>query len=54
MSTTAIKSEPIDFCGVVCDFVEELIEKAKLEVIKEFAEKAVTELATNYSDEYCH
>ena len=28
-----------DFCGVVCEFAEELIEKAKAEAVKEFAEK---------------
>ena len=28
-----------DFCGVVCEFAEELIEKAKAEVVKEFAER---------------
>ena len=28
-----------DFCGVVCEFAEELIKKAKAEAIKEFAER---------------
>ena len=28
-----------DYCGVVCEFAEELIEKAKAEAVKEFAEK---------------
>lgn len=32
--------DPIDFCGVVCDFAEELIGKAKSEAIKEFVEQA--------------
>lgn len=32
--------DPIDFCGVVCDFAEELIGKAKSETIKEFVKQA--------------
>ena len=33
---------------------EEFKVKVKLEAIKEFAEKAVTELTANYNKEYCH
>ena len=32
-----------DFCGVVCEFAEELIKKAKAEAIKEFAERLKNE-----------
>lgn len=32
-------ADPMDFCGVLCDFSEELINKAKAEAIKEFAER---------------
>ena len=28
-----------DFCGVLCDFAESLVAKAKAEAIKEFAER---------------
>jgi hypothetical protein len=31
--------DPMDFCGVVCKYAEELIEKAKAEAIKEFVER---------------
>ena len=31
-------ADPMDFCGVLCDFAEELIAKAKAEAYKEFAE----------------
>ena len=31
--------DPMDFCGVVCNYAEELIEKAKSEAYKEFAER---------------
>ena len=31
--------DPMDFCGVVCNYAEELIEKAKSEAVKEFAER---------------
>lgn len=31
--------DPMDFCGVVCNYAEELIEKAKSEARKEFAER---------------
>ena len=30
--------DPMDFCGVLCDYAEELIDKAKSEAYKEFAE----------------
>ena len=42
--------DPMDFCGVLCDYAEELIEKAKSEAIKEFAEqyeKALLPLLTS-------
>ena len=29
----------MDFCGVLCDYAEELIDKAKAEAYKEFAER---------------
>ena len=29
----------MDFCGVLCDYAEELIDKAKSEAYKEFAER---------------
>ena len=32
-------ADPMDFCGVLCDFSEELIKKAKAEARKEFAER---------------
>lgn len=38
--------DPMDFCGVVCNYAEELIEKAKSEAYKEFVTKA-EEKATN-------
>ena len=31
--------DSMDFCGVLCDYAEELIDKAKSEAYKEFAEK---------------
>ena len=31
--------DPMDFCGVLCDYAEELIDKAKSEAYKEFAER---------------
>ena len=31
--------DPMDFCGVLCDYAEELIDKAKAEAYKEFAER---------------
>ena len=30
---------PMDFCGVLCNYAEELIDKAKSEAYKEFAER---------------
>ena len=30
--------DPMDFCGVLCNYAEELIDKAKAEAYKEFAE----------------
>ena len=31
--------DPMDFCGVLCNYAEELIDKAKAEAYKEFAER---------------
>lgn len=31
--------DPMDFCGVLCDFAEGLIKKAKAKAYKEFAER---------------
>ena len=31
--------DPMDFCGVLCDYAEELIDKAKSEAYREFAER---------------
>ena len=31
--------DTMDFCGVLCDYAEELIDKAKSEAYKEFAER---------------
>ena len=31
--------DPMDFCGVLCDYAEELIDKTKSEAYKEFAER---------------
>ena len=31
--------DPMDFCGVLCDYAEELIDKAKSEAYKEFAKR---------------
>jgi hypothetical protein len=41
--------DPMDFCGVVCNYAEELIEKAKFEAYKEFVTKA-EEKATSLKD----
>ena len=34
----------MDFCGVLCDYAEELIDKAKSEAIKEFADRLKNEI----------
>lgn len=34
-----LEHQNMDFCGVLCDFAEELIDKAKVEAIEEFAER---------------
>jgi hypothetical protein len=39
MSTAVTDSDSMDFCGVVCNFAEGLIKKAKAEAIREFAER---------------
>lgn len=36
-------ADPMDFCGVLCRYSEELINKARAEAIKEFAELLVEE-----------
>lgn len=36
--------DPMDFCGVLCDFAEGLFAKAKAEAYKEFADKIHTEI----------
>ena len=38
MSVSSSK-DPMDFCGVLCNYAEELIDKAKAEAYKEFAER---------------
>ena len=45
--------DPMDFCGVLCDYAEELIDKAKSEAYKEFAEMLKNEIniRTTYSRE---
>ena len=48
--------DPMDFCGVLCDYAEELIDKAKSEAYKEFAERLNEKLCDCHivSDgEYC-
>lgn len=49
------QADPMDFCGLLCDFAEELIEKAKTEARKEFAER-LKELpsVTNCEYEWFH
>lgn len=37
--TGARNADPMDFCGVLCRYTEELINKAKAEAVKEFAER---------------
>lgn len=37
--TNTQRIDPNDFCGVLCDFAEECIAKAKADAIKEFAER---------------
>lgn len=34
-----LEQQSLDFCGVLCDFAEELIAKYKSEAVKEFAER---------------
>lgn len=41
--------DPNDFCGVLCDFAESLMAKAKTEAIKEFAERLKKETTTAIS-----
>ena len=40
----------MDFCGVLCDYAEELIDKAKAEAYKEFAEHLKERWSNNYYD----
>lgn len=42
--------DPNDFCGVLCDFAESLMAKAKTEAIKEFAERLKDE---TFKMDYC-
>ena len=42
--------DPMDFCGVLCDYAEELIDKAKSEAYKEFAEHLKERWSNNYYD----
>ena len=42
--------DPMDFCGVLCDYAEELIDKAKAEAYKEFAEHLKEMWSNNYYD----
>ena len=35
-------ADPMDFCGVLCDYAEGLIKKAKSEARKEFAERLLS------------
>ena len=39
-------ADPMDFCGVLCDFSEGLIAKAKAEAYKEFAERLKNKLTS--------
>lgn len=39
--------DPMDFCGVLCNYAEELIDKAKSEAYKEFAEHLKEEWSNN-------
>ena len=39
-----LEQQSLDFCGVLCDFAEELIAKHKSEAIKEFAERLKADL----------
>ena len=39
--TGARNTDPMDFCGVLCRYAEELINKAKAEAVKEFEERAI-------------
>ena len=45
--------DSMDFCGVLCDYAEELIDKAKSEAYREFAEMLKNEIniRTTYSRE---
>lgn len=46
--------DPMDFCGVLCDYAEELIDKAKAEAYKEFAERLKENAHTQpIFDTYC-
>ena len=40
----------MDFCGVLCDYAEELIDKAKSEAYREFAEHLKERWSNNYYD----
>ena len=40
-------ADPMDFCGVLCDFAEGLIAKAKTQAYKEFAERLTEEIVND-------
>ena len=42
--------DPMDFCGVLCDYAEELIDKVRAEAYKEFAEHLKERWSNNYYD----
>lgn len=39
-----LEQQSLDFCGVLCDFAEELIAKYKSEAVKKFAERLKADL----------
>ena len=46
-------ADPMDFCGVLCNFAEELIAKAKTEAYKEFAKRLIRNYSVNFSRKDC-
>ena len=46
--------DPNDFCGVPCDFMENLVDKAKAEAIKEFAMRFEDELGEYYMSKHLY
>ena len=43
-------ADPMDFCGVLCDFAEGLIAKATAKAYKEFAERLKEKITTKYNE----